>query len=200
MDGTQLQTFYDSEGNEVKGITAEKFEELSAKIAEAEKELSGLRNKDLNFEKFRTKTEAEKKEIIEGMSQKERLLYEKIESLETERETEKVARMSEAKDAVLSQLAGSDEALRQAIEAQEKEFIGAALTPKDYEERLRKAFTLVKGYKPKVNPLNSPIGAVYREPDTSKKRYTDTDEGRKKFAAMFPDSPTVQQWKKDGKL
>lgn len=195
-----LTTFYDSEGNEVKGVAAEKYQELFAKITEAEKELSGLRNKDLNFEKFRQKTEAEKKEIIDGMSQKERLLYEKIESLEQERVTEKAESIKKASDLVLTELAGTDESRRQAIEAQEKEFNGEAKTPEEKAERLRKAALLIDSYKPKLNPLNSPLGTVYREPDTQKKRFTDTDEGRKRYAAMYPNSPTVQQWKKDGKV
>ncbi len=195
-----VTTFYDRDSNEVKGVAAEKYQELLAKITETEKELSGLRNKDLNFEKFRQKTEAEKKEIVEGMTQKERLLYEKIESLEQERTGEKVANLKKAADMVLQELAGSDESRRQAIEAQEKEFNGEAKTPEEKAERLRKAALLIDSYKPKINPLNSPIGTVYREPNVDDKRYTDTDAGRRKYAAMFPDSPTVQQWKKDGKL
>lgn len=193
-------TLYDDSGNEVKAVNVEKVNELTGKIEALEKELSGLKEKDYNFDRFRHKTEEEKKEIIEGMTQKEKLLYERIDGLEKDRETEKMARMNETKDVVLDQLAGVDADLKKAIELQEKEFIGHALTPKEYEERLRKAYTLVKGYKPRANPLHTPLGTTYREPDISQKRYTDTEKGRKQYAAMYPDSSTVKKWKDEGKL
>ena len=188
---------YDAEGNEVKAVQFEKYNEQTQKIDEMKKELDGYKDKDYNFDRFRHKTDAEKQEIIKDMSQKEKLLFEKIDNLEAEREQEKVARMGEAKQAVLEQLAGDNPDLKKAIELQEKEFIGQALTPKEYEERLRKAYTLVKGYKPKANPLHAPLGTTYREPNVDNKRFTDTPAGRAKFASMFPDSPQVVQWKKD---
>jgi ClpP class serine protease len=191
---------YDADGNAVKAVNVEKVTEITGQIEALKKEVENYKTKDLNFDRFRHKTEAEKQEILAEMSQKERLLYDKIDGLEADREKEKMARMGEAKDAVLDQLAGDNQDLRKAIELQEKEFIGQALSPKEYEERLRKAFTVVQGYKPKVNPLHTPLGSSYREPDVDNKRYTDTPEGRSKFAQLFPDSPQVRQWKKDGKI
>lgn len=186
-------TLQDPEGNEVKAIPVEKYNEQAERIKKLEEDLSKLQNKDFNFENLRKKSEEEKSKIIDKMSTSQKMLYEQIEKLTVEKEQEYKTRMDEATKGVLDALCGSDEEARKAIELQEKEFIGEAKTPKEKEERLRKAYLLVKGTAPRANTLNSPLGTTYREPDMKRQKYTDTPEGSANYSRYFPNSPSQRK-------
>ena len=169
---------------------AEKAEELETSLAEKEEELEELRklkDKDINFEKFRNKSKEEKEAIMKKASKMKQMLAAEIEDLRGEVDEVKKHRMDEAKAAVLQQLAGEDADLIKQIEIQEKEFMGQAVTPAELEERYNKAYTLVKGSKPQVNKVfaHTPM----QDHTTVQKntiRYTDTAEGKALFKEKFP--------------
>jgi predicted nuclease with TOPRIM domain len=197
--------YYDADGNPVEGVLSpEEAEELKkqaeelegklktaegleAQLKEKEEELNKLSNKDYNFKRLREKTEAEVDEMKKKMSEKERLLLTEVFELTKEREAEKKARFDNARDEVLTALSGGDEALKKSIEAAEAELAGTAITEKDVEDRLRKAYILAKGESPKVNSIFSGYSSSYREPDTKPKKFSDTEQGKASLKEWFPE-------------
>jgi len=166
---------------------AEKVKEMENALKEKEEALSKLSGKDLNFQRLRHKTEQEVEDMKKKMTEKERLLLTEIMDLTKERDEEKTKRFEEVKNDVLNNLAGEDEELKKAISIAEKELIGDATTPKEIEERYRKAFMLAKGVSPTKNPIYSRYSSSYSEPDIKPKRFTDTEDGKEAIKTWFPD-------------
>lgn len=195
--------YFDADGNEVETLSPEEVEalkkqteeyegkakaaeELEIKLQEKEAELVKLSNKDYNFKRLREKTEEEVEEMKKKMSEKEKLLLTEVFDLTRERESEKNRRFQETKDEVLKSLAGGDESLQKSIEAAEKELSGEATTPKELEDRYRKAYILAQGERPKANPLFSGYSSSYSEPDLGKKNFADTEKGKESLKTWFP--------------
>lgn len=189
-----MTKLYDDDGNEVElGIEVDQIKELQEKAAktddmlkameEKEVELQKLRDKDINFDKFRHKSETEKEEIKSKLNAKEKMLMAEIEDLRTERETEKKSALDKHKDMVLNRLT-ADPDLRKSIELRVKEFAGEATTAEELEDRLRKSYILEVGSKPGVNPLNSYVPTngytEYRE-----QKFVDTQKGKESISAWF---------------
>ena len=192
-----MTKLYDDDGNEVDlGVAPDQIKELQEKAAKAEElvkameekenELQKLRDKDLNFEKFRHKTESEKEEIKSKLNAKEKMLMAEIEDMRAEREAEKKSALEKHKDSVLNRLT-SDPDLRKSIELRSKEFAGDANTPEELEDRLRKSYILEVGSKPPINPLNSFVPSngytQYRE----NQNFVDTPKGKESLQTWFPD-------------
>lgn len=197
--------YYDEEGSEVEGIlppeevtklqeqlkTLEEksklAEELDGKLKAKEEELQKLSSKDFNFQKLRDKSQEEVETLKSKMNEKEKLLLTEVMELTKERAEEKSRRFNEAKEEVLRSLTGGDEGIRKSIELAEKELAGEAQTPKELEDRYRKAFILAKGEAPKKNPLFSGYSSSYREPDLNPRNFTETEEGKESLQKWFPD-------------
>jgi myosin heavy subunit len=196
--------FFDADGNEVEGVLppdeatklqeqvktfeekAKQAEQLEVKLKEKEDELMKLSSKDYNFKKLRERSEEEIEEMKKKMSEKEKAMLTEVMETRRELDGERNKRFEETKDEVLKSLAGDDKNLRDLIEVNEKELNGTAKTPKELEERYRKAYILAKGESPKANPLFSGYASSYREPSLKKVRFTDTPEGQALFAEKFP--------------
>ena len=179
---------------------AGKTDELETSLAEKETELEELRKlkgKDNNFQAFRNKTEEEKEKIMKKASETEQMLLKEMDDMRSTVEAGKEARMKEATDAVLQQIAGDDKEYKKEIELQEKEFIGYALTPKEKEERVLKAATLVKGQKPQVNKVfaHTPM-ADHTSPTKPNTRFTDTKEGQDILKDKFPEVAALEEKRK----
>lgn len=186
---------FDENGNELEGglspEEAKVLKEQAAELAEAKEKLAKLEAKDMNFERFRHKTETEKQEILKTMTAKEQMLMKEIEAAQLQVESYQKNQMESAKEALLKQIAGDDLDYRKSIENQEKEFIGKAETPEQLKDRYIKAATLVKGKKPSVAPLNyfSPV-VDHTQPDVStKKDFVETDKGVALYEKMFGHKP-----------
>lgn len=191
--------YFDDQGNPVEGVLspeeakelqgkAAKAEEFEKTLEEKEKELGKYKSKEINFENLRTKTEAEKADLMKNWNDKEKALYKEIESMRNEREKEKEGLKNNAKDQILKQLAGDNVELRKRIELQAEEFAGEANTPEEVVDRYTKSATLVNGSRPRVNPIHQ-LGmgnGGYVEPDFNPKRFTDTDQGKESVKKWFP--------------
>lgn len=196
--------YFNDEGEEVQGVLppeeAAKLQEqikvleeksktateLETKLKEKEEELAKVSNKDLNFKRLREKSEAEVEDLKKKMTEKEKLLLNEVMELTKEKDAEKQARFDEAKEEVLKSLSGGDENKRKAIEMAEKDLAGEAKTPKELEDRYRKAFILSEGTAPTKNPLYSGYSSSYREPNLQPKAFTDTDQGKESLKKWFP--------------
>ena len=183
---------FDKDGNEIPGgLTPEEAKDIQDQLAAEKAEREKLSAKDLNFERFRNKTEAEKQEILKKATETERMLLTEVEETRKEREAESQARMNEAKAQILRELAGADADMSKNIENQEKEFIGKALTPNELRERYIKAATLVKGKKPQLNQLNrfSPT-SDYSSPEVGeRKSFVEKEAGIALYEKMFGHKP-----------
>lgn len=200
-----MTTLYDEDGNAVEGAASpeelkalqEKQTELEAKAKEAEdlglrlkekeEALQKFSNKDFNFQKLRDKSEEEIAALKTKMSEKEKLLLDEVMELRREKDEEKSRRFAETKEEVLKQLSGGDDAKRKSIELAEKELVGEAKTPKELEDRYRKAFVLSQGQAPGRNPLYSGYSSTYREPDLTPKNFTETEQGKDSLRKWFPE-------------
>ena len=185
---------FDDKGNKIEGAltgeAAKVLQEKAEKAAELQAEVEKLREKELNFGKFRNKTETEKEEFKKSLSEKEKVLLTELEDLRKERDGEKKARLDRAKESVLAALAGDDADLRKSIEVQSKEFVGEPGTPEELEERYRNAYTLVKGKKPTINPLNQYIpNNGYTAPNTKEKKFVETGKGEEVYKSLFGHAP-----------
>lgn len=186
---------FDANGNELEGgLTPEEAKALqdqAVELTEAKEKLAKLEAKDMNFERFRNKTETEKQEILKTMTAKEQMLMREIQDAQNKVENYQQAQMTTAKDMLLKQLSGGDADVAKSIENQEKEFIGKAETPDQLRDRYIKAATLVKGKRPTVSPINvfSPV-TDYTQPEVGqKKSFVETDKGTALYEAMFGHKP-----------
>jgi DNA repair exonuclease SbcCD ATPase subunit len=200
-----MTPLYDADGEEIEGALspeeakalqeraaelegrAQKAVELEEALKQKEEELVKLSNKDYNFKRLRDKSEQEVEDMKKKMSEKEQMLLTEVVELTKERDLEKQARFNEVRENVLKSLSGDDEGLRKSIEAAEKELKGEALTPKELEERYRKAYILAKGVMPVRNPIYSGYVSSYSEPETGKRDFTETEEGKESLKAWFPE-------------
>lgn len=98
------------------------------------------------------------------------------------------------KNQILSQLAGSDDDLKKQIEDTAKSFAGEAKSEEELTQRLSNAYTILKGSRPTINPMNqfAPTGNN-QDPYASRKKsgnFMDTPEGKefyeKNFGHLFP--------------
>lgn len=199
-----MANLYDEDGNLIEGAAtpeelkalqekqaeleakAAQAAELDAKLKEKEDELAKLSSKDLNFKRLREKSEAELDEVRKKMTEKEKLLLTEVMELTKEREEEKNRKFLETKTEVLDSLSNGDESLKKAIELAEKELAGEAKTPKELEDRFRKAYILAKGEAPTRNPLFSGYSSSYREPNLEAKKFDETDKGKESIKTWFP--------------
>lgn len=174
-------------------VKAKKADELEAILKEKEDQFNKLSNKEYNFGRLREKTEAEINEMKEKMSVENRALLDEVVTLRTERDIERKKRFDEAKGSILEALSGGDEQLKTSIEAAEKDLTGEAITPKELEDRFRKAYILAKGERPKANPIFSGYSSSYREPNEKKKNWTETPDGQASYGSFFPNSPSQKK-------
>jgi DNA repair exonuclease SbcCD ATPase subunit len=166
---------------------AKRAEELEKELAEKEEQLAKLSGKELNFKKFRESTKAEKDEMLKKYNEKEKMLVEKMSEIEGKLTATEQARMDEAKDAFLDGV-GADDDLKKRLELGVKEsiaFYGEPKTPQELRERYQKAYTLLKGESAKVNPLNKFVPTTTHIEGSSRKRFTDTQQGRSLLKDSF---------------
>ena len=165
---------------------AAKADELEATLKAKEEELSKLAGKDMNFKRLRDKSDAEIAEMKAKMTVENQQILDELRMTQQERDADHTKRTQEAAQSVLDSLSNGDAELRKSIEIAEKEIAGEARTPRELEERFRKAYILAKGERPAVNPLFSGYNSSYKEPDLDRKRFSDTEEGKASIQQWFP--------------
>ena len=192
-----MPKLYDDDGNELEVEVdlkdlpsilekAGKTDELTKSMEEKELELQKLKDKDLNFDKFRNKSEAEKEEIKSKLNAKEKMLMTEIEDMRAERDNERKTALEKHKEKVLDSLT-SDSDLKKSIELRVKEFAGEATTPEELEDRLRKSYILEVGSKPTINPINSYAPSNGYTAYKEQKNFVDTPKGKESLNAWFPE-------------
>lgn len=172
---------------------AQKAEEMTKQLEEKEKELSNLREKDLNMSRFRHKSEEEKKSILAKMTETERRLTLEHEETAKELETERTERMEEAKESLLNRLVGTNADARKKIEMEVKDLYsasGEAKTPKELAERYTKGWKVYVASQKTSNPLYSfaPTNS-YNEPRISETPFAETDSGKATYKRLFGHEP-----------
>lgn len=195
-----MATLYDADNNEIENaLTPEeaktlldKAAELEATLKEKQEELEKFRSKDMNFSKFRDKTEEEKTKIMEKASEREKMILRDLDDMTKEREAEKKSQFEAAKASLLNQLAGDDKDLQKSIELRAKEW-GEPKTIEELEKKYSDAHTLLRSSKPDISPINrwSPVTGYQAPPQA--KAFVETPQGTGLYARMFPDSPIAKQ-------
>jgi len=165
----------------------QKAAELEAKLKEKEEQIAKLSNKDLNFTRFKDKTEAEVNEMKKKMTEKEKMLTTELYELTKERQVEKEKSYNEAKQEILNSLSKGDKDLAKRIEDQADSLAGEAVTASELEERLRKGFILAQGELPRANPIFSGYSPSYRDPNNTEKRFSETVTGKESITKWFPE-------------
>lgn len=192
-----MSSYYDEDGNEVEGILSpdeakamqEKTEALQKELEEKSGELDKLSTKDINFEKMRKLNTEERREAQEGWSEEKKLLVNEMTALNEKIEGFQSANLGNYKEQLLKELAGSDEELVKQLEERASEFRGDLNTTDDIYDRYSKAFLLIKGERPTVNPINQFVPSTHTSmPTNDSKKFTDTESGKKAYQKFFPDS------------
>ena len=195
---------HDDEGKEVEGAldptqakelqdklaaaeaTAAKAVELETQLKEKEEALTKLSKKDFDYGRLREKTATEIEDMKKKMSEKEKLMLDEVMATRKELDDKQKAEFEETRKEVLKSLSGGDTDKQKSIEAAEKLLAGEAKTPRELEDRLRKAYILDQGVAPTRNPIFAGYSPSYREPNEKKERFTDTDAGKASLKAWFP--------------
>jgi septal ring factor EnvC (AmiA/AmiB activator) len=190
-----MTKLFDEEGNPVEVLDEEaikaleeraaKAEELEAAVKERDEKLSKLEQKDFNWRKLETATEEEKAKMMEGFSAEKQELIQQEAERRKEISDIKQSINSEREEAILAMIAGEDEELRNQIKETASTFIGEARTTKELADRYSNAYTLIKGAKPQVNPLNAFYPVSSPKEGTSGNKFGDTDEGKANIKKWF---------------
>ena len=194
-----MAVLYDEDGNPVENALtpeeakelqerATRAEELEAQMKEKESELTKLKNKDMNFQRFREKSEEEKSKIMEKATEKEKMILLEMEEISQEREKERVSRMKNTKENVLSEVAGDDKDLQKKIELKAKEW-GEAKNPEDMEKKLRDAAIIVRGSAQRVSPLSNYFPTSSYNAPYKPKVFVDTEAGKATYRNLFGHEP-----------
>lgn len=170
---------------------AAKNAELEKLVQEKEAELAKLKDKDMNFQRFREKSEEEKKEFREKLSSEQKFLFDELNNLREERTTMQQSQLNSAKERVLASLAGEDKDLAKSIELQAGEFSGTPATPEELEKRFRNAYVIVKAAKPAVRPIYQYApGFGSDEPgEGQEKDFVKTPRGKAAYKQLFGRPP-----------
>lgn len=186
--------YYDEDGNPVEGVLspeevkelqekAEKAAEFEAQIQEKEAAINKLSQKDLNFKKFKTMTEAERQEEMAGWSEEKKFYMQEIEALNDRVERQSEATIGTAKERKIKALAGEDADLRKEIEEQYERLGGEAFTPEEVSRQLDEAYVVVKHRKESsniVDPMNTFVPSTQGMGFSGKKTdFADTEDGQK---------------------
>lgn len=147
--------FYDVDGNLVEGVVSpEDAAKVQAELEEAKVQLAKLENKDLNFRRLESLTEAEKAKL----SATELELKKKAEELEDKQKTFTEKFVGDIKGDELRRLTGSDEELKKKVEfnfARLKE-ADTAQSREEISKLMNEAYVMSVGRQPS-SPLNAAI-------------------------------------------
>lgn len=167
---------------------AAKVVEVEAALKEKEAELNKMSKKDYDYKRLREKTEEEIEEMKSKMNEKEKMLLTEVVELTKERQAEKERSFKEAKSEILSSLCKGDKEFEKKVEENEKLLAGEAVTAGELEDRFRKAYILAKGELPRANPIFSGYSPSYSDPNTTQKKFTDTEQGKESVKKWFPEA------------
>ena len=195
-----MAALYDDAGNQIEGalspdeakVLQEKAalaDTLQNQVKEKDELLTKLQDKDFNFESLRKASAEEREKLLANHSEKERKLIEQIEKQNSLIEGISASQIAENKTSVLEALAGTDEDLKKQIELAASEFAGEAKTKEEWAARLSKAYTIVKGMKPTINPLNRFTAAGPQSDMAGGTKFINTQTGKDTYKSLFPNDP-----------
>jgi len=185
--------FYNEDGEKVEGVIspeeaaqlqekAAKYTELEVTLAEKEEAIQKLSQKDLNFKKFRTLTEAERQEEMKGWSEEKRFYMQEIENLHGKMEKFSDASVGTVKEDKIKALVGDDKDLRKELEEQYTRLGTEAVTKEQIIDQLDEAHLILQHRKDRVNridPLNSYVPSTRGQGFSDKKTdFADTEDGK----------------------
>lgn len=180
----------EQEGEVNQELRIKELEEKAARAETLEAELNKFREKDLNFSRLRNKTEEEKTAMKEKMTEDQKLIFDELSQLRTERDKEHANRLIRREEKVLADLAGEDEDRKKAIKTQLAEY-PETTDPEVLERRLRDAALLIDAKRPKGSPLHQLSTNNGYSSAPKKKDFASTPEGAAVFESWFGRPPGI---------
>jgi hypothetical protein len=164
---------------------AKRAEELEGQVKERDEKLSKLEQKDFNWRNFEAAKEEEKAKMLEGFSAEKQDLIKQEAERRKEISELKSSITEEREERILASLAGTDDELRKQIKDTAATIVGEARNTKELAERFANAFTLLKGVKPQVNPLNAYYPTTPVREKIAGTKFGETEEGKKAIKDWF---------------
>lgn len=163
--------------------------ERDAKVKELQEQITKMNEKDTNFSKLRAASKEERDELLKDFTEREKKIITEIESVRKESEEYRNRNFQTHKTLALKSVAGDDVDLIKQIEDAYLNFAGEPKTEQDVTQRIMNAYTLVKGTRPQVNPLNSFVPTGYNEEIMQARKpavnWTETPEGKTFYEQNF---------------
>lgn len=155
-------------------------DEKDQKIQQLEEELGKLKDKEMNFEKLRHKTEETAKEKQAKETELEimkRQQMEKIQEIEEQNRKWREDQFSDTKEQFFKNLCGDDRTLREKLEFEMEQLKGEVNTVTQLKNKMEKAYLLVQGTKPEPSVFGRM--ATTSAPEKPEKRgFPDTPRGQ----------------------
>lgn len=163
--------------------------EKDAKLKELQEQITKMNEKDTNFSKLRAASKEEREEMLKEFTEREKKIITEIESVRKESEEYRNRNFKTHKDMALKSVAGEDADLKKQIEDAYLNFAGEPKTEQEVTQRIVNAYTLVKGTRPQVNPLNLYAPTGYNEEIMQARKpavnWTETPEGKAFYEQNF---------------
>lgn len=181
-----MPKIYDDDGNEleldVDQVLAQN-KTLEEQLKKNQEEIEKLRSKDANFANLRTKTKAEQEEFKAQMTAKERLLYDRIDDLESKITARDQATVGKMQAERLKQYSNGDEELEKKIMANFERLGANPLSAEEVDQSLEEAFALTQAQLSRtqsVNPVNrfTPSSGGQSPWGVKKQNHADTSDGQ----------------------
>lgn len=191
-----MLTVTDAEGNEIEVPSQEELQTLKAKaeerdkfeatLKEKEEQLAKFSDKEFNFKKFREVEESKREEMMKGFTKREREQALAIDSLNKRLDEGDKKIIEQKKEAVLSEIAGSDTTYRQKVEDMVKDMYpnGLPLDEATQVKAYKRADILLRSEQI-VNPMNVYAPVTGDVTPSKKPRFTDTPQGKAIFEDKF---------------
>jgi len=182
-------TYQDEEGNEIEAVSVEELakakeqaeeaiKEREEKIETLEKQLEGEKDKEKNFANLRKKKQ-ESDSVIEQLSEK----VDSLADMLNQRNEHDAQQAEKTRDSILSEIAGEDKDLQEAIKLQYNKFEGSPISAAEIRERMEDSLAIVrrKTNTQGANPVAAAASASGNPSFTPKKdgeSFADSSDGK----------------------
>jgi len=151
------------------------------KIQELEAEVAKLRDKEMNFEKLRTKAEETEKEKLANDSELERIKREqdeRLKEIENQNQKWREDQYAQQKEDYLKEVCGEDQEFRDKLVYEMGQWKGEANTFPQWRELADKAHLVLNGTRPKPSAISKVMGSSSAPYKEEKKSFSASEEGK----------------------